>query len=172
MKIITWLDLEGRYRVTSPAYNDRANADLTEDELIALVIPKLMAQYGLPADHDFKLVEDATQRDILADIGGAYFRYDPLSGDARGGAWEMNPDGLPNVNLVKAEVVQMGWIRKARDAKLETLDKEQLKVLADPVELARLEAEKQLLRDLPQTFDVSGAKTPRELMAKWPTELA
>jgi len=48
-KIITWTDLQGRYRVTSPAYADEHHKDKTEDELIAVVIAKIKAnkRYGL-----------------------------------------------------------------------------------------------------------------------------
>jgi len=51
-KIITWVDLQGRYRVTSPAYDDPQHRDKTEDELINFIINEpvkgLKVHYNLP----------------------------------------------------------------------------------------------------------------------------
>lgn len=68
------------------------------------------------------------------------------------------------VDMACARGIHMGRIRIARNAVLVALDVEQLKgndVLAV----------KQTLRDLPATFDLSGAKTPAALKKLWPTEL-
>lgn len=69
-----------------------------------------------------------------------------------------------NINMDKAREIQMEYIRRARDEKLEILDVETLKGID-------VQAEKQVLRDLPQTFDLSIAKTPEELKELWPEEL-
>ncbi len=174
MKIITWMDLEGRYRVTSPAYNDRMNVDLDEDEMFALVVAKLLIEYNLRPDHEFHLVEHEEQKTRLQELSAQWFRYAPIA-DANGrhgvGAGEMDEDGKPKINMVKARDVQMNWIRKARNVKLAELDVEQLKVFTSSADVAIIEADKQVLRDLPSTFDLSGATTPVELRALWPTGL-
>ena len=67
MKIITWTDLEGRYRVTSPAYDDPTNPlGETEDETISRVLIRLKKRYNLPDTHVFHFVEDGDQRARLA----------------------------------------------------------------------------------------------------------
>lgn len=73
-------------------------------------------------------------------------------------AWEFH--GGINVNMFKAKQMHMDRIRKARDARLAELDKRKYG--------AEYDAERQALRDLPQTFDLSGAKTPEELKQLWP----
>ena len=77
------------------------------------------------------------------------------------------------VNMEKARGVQMDYIRAARDKRLEDLDDIQGRAMgrADNAERARLEQEKQVLRDLPSTFDLAGYTTPQELKDAWPVEL-
>ena len=171
-KIITWTDLQGRYRVTSPAYNDTTRpAGETEDECIERVWAKLVASggYGIPIDHPHFLVEDADQRVRLEECGGTYFRYagkpDSLGRrDAIYGAWEMDVDGTPKVNMTKARVVHIDRIRVARDAELTKLDVPSLRAVesADDAEQARIGTLKQTLRDIPETFDLSVYATPDE----------
>lgn len=68
------------------------------------------------------------------------------------------------VDMTKARVLHMNEIRKQRAKALEKLDLETMKG-------RDVQAEKQKLRDLPQTFDLSKATTPEELKALWPEEL-
>ncbi len=173
-KIIAWTDPEGRYRVTSPAYGDRTNPPgETEDETIARVWGRIKARYGLPDSHTFHLVEDADQRARLDEISKTYFRYGVFDTDARAGAWEMDLDGRPKVNMVKARVVQMDRIRVARNAELAKLDQPSLWAIEsnDVPEQVRITSEKQRLRDIPQTFDLSTAPNPNALKARWPPGL-
>ena len=77
------------------------------------------------------------------------------------------------VDMVKARSIHMGRIRGARDAELERLDLETIKAVGsgDAAKLAEIEAQKRTLRDLPQTFDLSGAATPDALKTLWPAQL-
>jgi hypothetical protein len=111
---------------------------------IADEISKLEAS-GIAVVNYFKIEE----RDIPQD---RYFR----------GAWEFD-QGL-SVNMDKARDIQMGHIRAARNEKLAALDIEQLKG-------NDVAAEKQTLRDIPETFDLTGAETPEALKELWPEEL-
>ena len=177
-KIITWVDLEGRYRVTSPAYG--SHPDKTEDELIDRVINQpvkgLKARYGLPDNHPFHIVEDADQKAALEACCGQYFRWPATPGDtvrdARGGAWEMDVDGHPKVNMPKARGIHMDVIRKARNTELAAKDITFMRAVeaGDTDAQATIATEKQALRDIPQTFDLT-TDTPEQLKAKWPSEL-
>lgn len=192
-RIITWLDLQGRYRVTSPAYDDYFHADKTDDELIDLVINEpvkgLRAHYGLPVDHVFHLVENEDQRERLKHCCGQYFRWGVfwtpdndgltlsngsprLTRDGRNGSWEMDTDGRPKINLAKARGVHMDMIRVVRNNELVKLDAVYLRALEarDTPSQDAITTQKQTLRDIPQTFDLT-TQTPRQLMAKWPLEL-
>lgn len=78
-------------------------------------------------------------------------------------AWDIEGESC-TVCMDKARAIHMNEIRKKRDKKLAKLDIEQLKG-------NEVAAEKQALRDLPDTFDLTIAQTPEELKALWPSEL-
>lgn len=83
------------------------------------------------------------------------------------GAW--TDDGVAiGHNMAKARLIHMDRIRLARNAELEKLDK----IIATNEDAggrdAANRAKRQTLRDIPQTFDLSGAATADELKALWP----
>ena len=89
------------------------------------------------------------------------------------------PNSL-KINMAKAPTIQMDRIRQARNAKLIEKDLEFLQAMSkfiatddmsEKAKAAQVEQERQTLRDIPQTFDLSGATTPEELKALWPSEL-
>jgi uncharacterized Zn-finger protein len=180
LKIITWVDLQGRYRVTSPAYNDATRpAGETEDECLERVWARLVAVggYGIPIDHPHHYVENEDQKTKVAECCGSDFRYAGKP-DANGkrsaidGAWEMDTDGTPKVNMPKARGVHMDRIRVVRNAELVKKDLISLRAIeaGDTSSQAAIATEKQVLRDIPQTFDLT-TDTPVQLQAKWPSEL-
>jgi len=80
-------------------------------------------------------------------------------------AWtDDNPTTTIDVDMTKARSVHMAKIREERNKRLDQLDKKQLQGLD-------VATEKQTLRDLPQTLDLTVAKSPTELKALWPKEL-
>lgn len=68
------------------------------------------------------------------------------------------------VDISKAREIHMNKIRAARDLELAKLDIETLRG-------NDVQAQKQVLRDIPQNFDLTVATTPEELKALWPEEL-
>jgi len=79
-----------------------------------------------------------------------------------------------NVNMPKARVIHMDAIRKSRNAELAARDITWMKAVeaGDTDAQATIATEKQTLRDLPATFDITtDVDTPEKLLAKWPTEL-
>jgi len=179
-KIITWVDLQGRYRVTSPAYEDLANAfGFTVDDAINWVWTNIVRSelYGITFDHPFYLIEDTDQRARVAECCNQYFRYAGSPDDkgkytAINGAWEMDLDGLPTVNMPKARGVHMDRIRSVRNAELAKLDLPFMLAVeaGDTSAQALIATQKQTLRDIPQTFDLT-TRTAAQLMGKWPVEL-
>lgn len=73
-------------------------------------------------------------------------------------------DGAVSVDMEKARLLHMDTIRALRNEKLVELDIETLKG-------NDVQAEKQVLRDIPQTFDLTIASTPEELIELIPEEL-
>jgi len=87
-------------------------------------------------------------------------------------AWK--DDGVTiDIDMVKAQPIHMKWIRKARDAKLKELDIDFMRAVeaSDTVEQKRIADLKQVLRDIPQNFDLARVTTPEDLKALWPAEL-
>lgn len=86
-------------------------------------------------------------------------------------AWEWI-EGAVSVNMSKARRMHMDAIRRVRDAELVAADITYLRAVeaGDTNAQARIAAEKQILRDIPQTFDLT-SRTPAQLKEKWPPEL-
>ncbi len=133
----------------------------------------------IPDDADVQAEVDsweAKPKNVARGLTATSFQWhedDPTPGD-RGfrDAWKRGVAGV-DVDMPKARVIHMDRIRVARDKQLNELDKQTLKAVGqgDAAEQARIEAEKQRLRDLPQTFDLTNASTPEALAALWPTDL-
>ena len=79
-----------------------------------------------------------------------------------------------NINMVKARAIHLTEIRVVRNAELEKEDINMLKAIeaGDASAQSTVATKKQVLRDLPATFDITtDAGTPELLKGKWPTEL-
>lgn len=78
-----------------------------------------------------------------------------------------------DVNMEAAREIQMESIRKLRDVKLAELDIPNMSAISrgDMEAAASLEAQKQVLRDIPQTFDLTVFSTPNTLKNAIPEEL-
>ena len=181
MKIITWVDLEGQYRITTPAFDHLQRArGFSEDDAINWVWTVLVqvGGYGIPFGHPMFVIDgDEFASRNVANGGETFWRAGKPGPDGKrrtkDGAWGMGPDGFPIVDMPKARIVQTDLIRVVRDEQLEMLDKLQMQAMGkqDNAERIRLEQEKQVLRDLPSTFDLSAYTTPEALKAAWPAEL-
>jgi hypothetical protein len=73
----------------------------------------------------------------------------------------------------KARILHMERIRQARKSEFTRLDAEWMRATGqkDASLADQIEAERQALRDMPQTVDLSKAKTPSALQKLWPKEL-
>jgi len=75
------------------------------------------------------------------------------------------------VNMTKARDIQMNKIREVRNKELVKKDIDFMKALeADDGSHTAIAMEKQVLRDIPQTFDLT-TDSPEELKEKWPEGL-
>ena len=75
------------------------------------------------------------------------------------------------INMAKARGIQMDKIREVRNKELAKKDVEFMKALeADDGSSTAIAVEKQTLRDIPQTFDLT-TDTPEELKERWPEGL-
>ena len=79
-----------------------------------------------------------------------------------------------NVNMAKARTIHMNNIRAIRNRELAAKDIGFMRAVEDgnADAQATIKTEKQNLRDIPQTFDITtGVDTPEQLKAKWPDGL-
>jgi hypothetical protein len=79
-----------------------------------------------------------------------------------------------NVNMTKARAVHLTEIRRVRNAELEKEDINMLQAIeaGDASAQSTVATKKQVLRDIPATFDITtGVTTPVQLKARWPSEL-
>jgi hypothetical protein len=79
-----------------------------------------------------------------------------------------------NVNMTKARVIHMDAIRVVRNTELVAKDIVFMRAVeaGDASAQSTIATEKQTLRDIPATFDITtGVDTPEKLKAKWPAEL-
>ena len=77
-----------------------------------------------------------------------------------------------NVDMTKARAIHLTEIRRVRNLELDNEDINMLKAVeaGDASVQAEVGIRKQVLRDLPATFDLV-TDTPDELKARWPVEL-
>jgi hypothetical protein len=87
-------------------------------------------------------------------------------------AWELDASYKPVVNMGKARGIHMDQIRQARNTELVKRDITFMRAIeaGDTSAQAVIATEKQTLRDIPQTFDLT-TDTAEQLKAKWPSEL-
>ena len=78
------------------------------------------------------------------------------------------------IDMERARAIHMADIRVVRNAELVAKDITFMRAIeaGDTDAQATIATEKQVLRDIPATFDITtGVDTPKALKAKWPTEL-
>ena len=79
-----------------------------------------------------------------------------------------------NVDMTKARAIHLTEIRRVRNAELVKEDITFMRAVeaGDTSAQSAVATKKQVLRDIPATFDITtGVTTPELLKAKWPTEL-
>ena len=157
MKVVIWNDpITGILCVIHPAYGDatrgatQKDADILESVIVKDVPPNVAARIIEDTDLPSHISTDRYFRDACEDTGA-----------------------IIEVNMPKARGIHMSRIREVRNAELAKLDVPYTKALeaGDSLEQARIANEKQKLRDIPQTFDLTVDTTPETLKAAWPTEL-
>jgi hypothetical protein len=142
---------DGGISVLAPAAGARL-ADESEDDFVQRIILK-----DVPADATDVRVIDASE--VPKD---RTFRN----------AWRQQANELA-VDMPKARAIHMDRIRRARQSELERLDLEWMRAMGRKDQPAAdvFEAKRERLRNIPQTFDLTGAATPEELGALWPADL-
>ena len=150
----------GVLAVVNPAYHDGARPQEgsldyeSDDDFFIRVVNN-----AVPDGVSYEVIED-TDLTIAEFLSDRTFRE----------AWEQEGN-QPIVSMPKARGIQMDKIRKVRNKELAKKDVEYMKALeADDGSSTAIAVEKQTLRDIPQTFDLT-ADTPEELKEKWPEGL-
>jgi hypothetical protein len=145
MDVIAWDNPEtGNVAITIPAYDDPFRPpDLNDKEFLDAVRLRT-----LPRGAEYIVI------DVNEQPASRVFRQ----------AWRI-VDNKVIVDMERARAIRMDEIREDRAIAFETLDIEYIRATEkdDSKSKAQIVALKQLLRDIPQTFDLTVAKTPEEL---------
>ncbi len=164
MKTIVYKQDNGVVAIVIPSSNmfDNSSRDrlqLAEQGLLSINssiedIYKFIIDKDIPKNIEYKLIDP---QDLPND---RYFRN----------AWDYSLE----IDMIKARDIHMDNLRVLRDEELKALDIPNMIAISkgDVVESARINAEKQALRDLPDNIDLSVFSTPEELKAYIPKELA
>ena len=142
------------------AYGSKTLPTMTEQELTAYAIESCQKRGVIPADAPYWVV------DVVDLPGGVLSEENDYFFDA----WEW-ADGV-QVNMPKATAIHLAEIRKVRNAELIKKDVAYIRAVetGDTAAQSSIAIEKQVLRDIPQTFALT-ARTPQQLKGKWPPEL-
>ena len=149
----------GWLKIHTPAYNDQTREKNYPGDTDDALIQRVINRHEIS---DYFIIDDATPA-VDAFLQNRDFRD----------AWEAPTDELA-VNMTKARVIHVDRIREVRNAELAKLDIPWMKAVeaGDTSSQATIATEKQTLRDIPATFDITtGVTTPEALKLKWPTEL-
>lgn len=151
-KIICWTRPDGGLSICAPCISRDDPPEMTEGQALDRALQK-------------DIPEGASNLQILDRSGmpsDAAFRN----------AWELT-DGQIVVSMPKARTIHMDCIRKARNKELDRLDKEWMRAQGQGNSnlSQQVESQKQALRDLPQSVDLSQFTTPEALLSFWPEGL-
>lgn len=149
---IFFTDANGGVHIATPAMSDR-RVDETEDDFIARVT-------FMTVPRDVVEIWEGDLGDVPPD---RTFRD----------AWRRNMANEIEVDMPIARTIHLDRIRAARSKELARLDIEWSRAFAhhDQTTADRIEQHRELLRQIPQTFDLSTASTPDDLNALWPDEI-
>ena len=166
MKVILFPNHRHPYnlRLGMPTYNgSMRQPGQTDDEYLDWWIATLRRRGNIPTDAPVYIVEEAdVPHDHPCNAKCEFFD-----------AWEWRDEGA-RVNMTKARAMHMDKIRLVRNAELAAKDIPWMKAVeaGNTSAQATIATEKQVLRDIPATFDITtGVSTPELLKARWPTEL-
>jgi hypothetical protein len=157
MKVILFPNLEPPFNLRQYSFDadHKKYGGATEDEVIDYILRQEIKR-GLIKKDSYWIVDKA---DLPPDR--EYFN-----------AWEWD-DGA-TVNMTKARAIHLAEIRRVRNLELDKEDINMLKAIeaGDASAQSTVATKKQVLRDLPATFDITtDVGTPELLKGKWPSEL-
>ena len=154
-KFVVWEYEDGRITTTL------VNPDFTDPSQIEAVIVKVQ---GIIESESGSVIRHEYDPDLLPEPSDDQRFFD---------VWEWVGDAVV-VNMPKARVLHMDAIRRVRNAELAKLDITYMRAIeaGDTDAQATIATEKQTLRDIPATFDITtDVDTPAALKSKWPAEL-
>ena len=155
---IVGLDADGS-KLTKVLFELSRTSDMTTHFDPAVHTREVIAA-GISGHRALALTAECEDSDLPSD---QYFRD----------AWEWDGSAVA-VNMTKARAIHLTEIRRVRDEELVKLDIPWMKAVeaGDTDAQATIKGQKETLRDLPATFDITtDVDTPEKLKAKWPSEL-
>lgn len=143
----------------------------TKSKKTGKVTKKIVSNNVFKPETDLQFLTRIAEKDVPFDDAGKQLPWRIVAADkiptdrTFRAAWtDHNDTDTVDVDMTKARDIHMNRIRAARDIKLAELDIQTLRG-------RDVQKEKQIYRDIPQTFDLTAAKSPEDLAALWPKQL-
>jgi hypothetical protein len=156
-KIIVWFDPRPEFDCLRRNFTERQEG-MTDQEAVDANVALLKLRGEIPDGTEHIFVDVADTPKGIGDFKGARV---------------MTSDNY-EVDMAKARAIHMDRIRTARNKELVAKDITFMRAVeaGDTSAQSTIATEKQTLRDIPATFDITtDVDTPAKLRAKWPTEL-
>lgn len=156
VNVAVWVHPDGNVVTTGFAWHDATRPPtLSDAEFLNHAMRRIFTTVGISPDHPYRVIPQ-----YLLAVQDEYFRDCWVDTDF-------------TVDLSRARTLHMDNIRQARDKALIALDVPFMRAVesGDLAEQQRIREEKQRLRDIPSTFDLSIYATATEIKAAWPTGL-
>ncbi len=157
--------------------------DVEDDDPGGLIMTKTLFELSRTTDIQTHFNPEVHTREVIASgieghralsiIGECESEELPTDRHFRN-AWEWSDPSKVHVDLASARTLHMNNIRVVRNKELVKKDAEYMKALeaGNTSAQSTIATEKQTLRDIPQTFDITtGIDTPEKLKARWPDGL-
>lgn len=137
------------------------------------VVRRLVKAAEWEPESDEAFIARVMAKDVpeAARAGAVVLRGDaiPVKDEYRN-SWSLAGGKLAH-DMGKARAIFLGKVRAARAPVLAALDVDYMRAMEAGGDAKAVADSKKALRDLPQTLDLSSAKSPADLEAMWPAEL-
>lgn len=182
MRLILTPNPNPPYNLRKISPSPRLFKDMSEGEVLARVVWRNKETGLIPAE------TEAEREKLIREYSERHPNLDPQAFPSVGGHWIVDDSELPEddlyffncwewddgckINMTKARVLHMDAIRKVRNAELLALDLPYMRAIesGDTEAQTTIATQKQVLRDIPQTFDLM-TDTATQLRNRWPEGL-
>lgn len=169
---LAFIAADGSVTILGAAPKDQLERSVGSPRLVDGVTRRVLT------DEEYRkfVIEQNTQKGVIpegAELVDLPDDWQPPDGNrCYRAAWKLDGDTVA-VDLDKAKTIHVSLVRAARDAKLKALDEQWMASTRQKkhAEAEAIDTQAQVLRDIPQSLDLSKCETVEQLKAAWPEAL-